>query len=58
MRGRPSGMAAGNLAGAEAGARVALETGHRPPGIHAAAAPAASLETLAERGEFEAAAPP
>ena len=45
----------GNLADAEADARVALETGPRPPGIHAAVALAALLETLAERGEFEAA---
>jgi DNA-binding CsgD family transcriptional regulator len=45
----------GNLADAEADARVALETGPRPPGIHAAAALAALLETLAERGELEAA---
>ena len=45
----------GNLADAEADARVALETGPRPPGLHAAAALAALLETLAERGEFEAA---
>jgi DNA-binding CsgD family transcriptional regulator len=45
----------GNLADAEADARVALETGPRPPGIHAAVALAALLETLAERGELEAA---
>jgi DNA-binding CsgD family transcriptional regulator/Tfp pilus assembly protein PilF len=45
----------GNLADAEADARVALETGPRPPGIHAAVAVAALLETLAERGELEAA---
>jgi DNA-binding CsgD family transcriptional regulator len=45
----------GNLADAEADARIALETGPRPPGIHAAAALAALLHTLAERGEFEAA---
>jgi DNA-binding CsgD family transcriptional regulator len=45
----------GNLADAEADARVALETGPRPPGIHAALALAVLLETLAERGEFEAA---
>ena len=45
----------GNLADAEADARVALETGPRLPGLHAAAALAALLETLAERGEFEAA---
>lgn len=41
----------GNLADAEADARVALETGPRPPGIHAAAALSALIETLAERGE-------
>jgi hypothetical protein len=45
----------GNLADAEADARVALETGPRPPGLHAAAALAALLETLAERAEFQAA---
>jgi DNA-binding CsgD family transcriptional regulator len=45
----------GNLADAEADARVALETGPRLPGLHAAAALAALLETLAERAEFEAA---
>jgi len=45
----------GNLADTEADARVALETGPRLPGLHAAAALAALLETLAERGEFEAA---
>jgi hypothetical protein len=45
----------GNLAAAEADARVALETGPRPPGIHAAVALAALLQTLAERGELEAA---
>jgi DNA-binding CsgD family transcriptional regulator len=45
----------GNLADAEADARVALETGPRPPGIHAAVAVTALLETLAERGELEAA---
>jgi DNA-binding CsgD family transcriptional regulator len=45
----------GNLADAEADARVALETGPRPPGVHAGAALAALLETLAERAEFEAA---
>jgi DNA-binding CsgD family transcriptional regulator len=45
----------GNLADAEADARVALETGPRLPGLHAATALAALLETLAERGEFEAA---
>jgi DNA-binding CsgD family transcriptional regulator len=45
----------GNLADAEADARVALETGPRPPGIHAAVALAALLETLAERAEFDAA---
>jgi DNA-binding CsgD family transcriptional regulator len=45
----------GNLADAEADARVALETGPRPPGVHAAVALAALLETLAERGELEAA---
>jgi len=45
----------GNLADAEADARVALETGPRLPGFHAAAALAALLETLAERGELEAA---
>jgi DNA-binding CsgD family transcriptional regulator len=45
----------GNLADAEADARVALETGPSPPGIHAAVAVAALLETLAERGELQAA---
>ena len=45
----------GNLADAEADARVALETGPRPPGIHAAVALAVLLETLAERGQLDAA---
>ncbi len=45
----------GNLADAEADARVALETGPRLPGLHAAVALAALLQTLAERGELEAA---
>jgi DNA-binding CsgD family transcriptional regulator len=45
----------GNLADAEADACVALETGPRLPGLHAAAALAALLETLAERAEFDAA---
>jgi DNA-binding CsgD family transcriptional regulator len=45
----------GNLADAEADARVTLETGPRPPGAHAARALAVLLETLAERGELEAA---
>jgi len=45
----------GNLADAEADARVALETGPRLPGVHAAVALAVLVETLAERGEFEAA---
>lgn len=45
----------GNLVDAEADARVALETAARPPGFHAACALAVLLETLAERGEFEAA---
>jgi DNA-binding CsgD family transcriptional regulator len=45
----------GNLADAEADARAALETAPRLPGIHAAVAVAALLETLPERGEFEAA---
>jgi tetratricopeptide (TPR) repeat protein len=45
----------GNLADAEADARVALETGPRMPGFHAAVALAVLLETLAERGEFDAA---
>jgi DNA-binding CsgD family transcriptional regulator len=45
----------GNLADAEADARVALETGPRPPGIHAGVAVAALLQTLAERGELNAA---
>jgi DNA-binding CsgD family transcriptional regulator len=45
----------GNLAEAEADARVALETGPRPPGFHALAALAVLLETLAERGETSAA---
>jgi DNA-binding CsgD family transcriptional regulator len=45
----------GNLADAEADARIALETSPRLPGVHAALALAVLLETLAERGEFEAA---
>jgi DNA-binding CsgD family transcriptional regulator len=45
----------GNLADAEADARVALETGPRLPGVHAAVALAVLLETLAERGQLEAA---
>jgi len=45
----------GNLADAEADARIALETGPRLPGVHAALALAVLLETLAERGELEAA---
>jgi DNA-binding CsgD family transcriptional regulator len=45
----------GNLADAEADARAALETGPRLPGVHAALALAVLLETLAERGELEAA---
>ena len=45
----------GNLADAEADARVALETGPRPPGFNAARALAVLLETLAERGELDAA---
>ncbi|MBV9796606.1 MAG: AAA family ATPase [Solirubrobacterales bacterium] len=45
----------GNLADAEADARVALETAPDPPGFHAARALAVLLETLAERGEFEVA---
>ena len=45
----------GNLADAEADARVALETGPRLPGFHAALALAVLLETLAERGELDAA---
>jgi DNA-binding CsgD family transcriptional regulator len=45
----------GNLADAEADARVALETRPRLPGFHAAAALAVLLETLAERRELEAA---
>jgi DNA-binding CsgD family transcriptional regulator len=45
----------GNLADAEADARAALETGPRPPGIHAAVALAVLMETLTERGELEAA---
>jgi DNA-binding CsgD family transcriptional regulator len=45
----------GNLADSEADARVALETGPRLPGFHAAVALAVLLETLAERGEFDAA---
>ena len=39
----------GNLADAEADARAALETGPRPPGIHAAPALAALLESLSLR---------
>ena len=45
----------GNLADAEADARAALETGPRLPGLHAAVALAALLETLAERADFQAA---
>jgi DNA-binding CsgD family transcriptional regulator len=45
----------GNLADAEADARVALETGPRLPGFSAACALAVLLETLAERGQPEAA---
>jgi hypothetical protein len=45
----------GNLADAEADARVALETGPRLPGFHAALALVVLIETLAERGELEAA---
>src|SRR5215469_6840148 len=45
----------GNLADAEADARAALGTGPRPPGVHGAVALAALMETLAERGELEAA---
>jgi DNA-binding CsgD family transcriptional regulator len=48
-------LRSGSLADAEADARVALETGPRPPGFHAAAALAVLLETLAERGELDAA---
>jgi DNA-binding NarL/FixJ family response regulator len=44
----------GNLADAEADARVALETSPRPPGIHAAVALAVLLETLAERAQLDA----
>ena len=45
----------GNLADAEADARVALETSPRPPGIHAAVALAVLIETLAERAQIDAA---
>jgi tetratricopeptide (TPR) repeat protein len=45
----------GNLADAEADARLALETGPRLPGFHAALALVVLIETLAERGELEAA---
>ena len=45
----------GNLADAEADARVALETSPRLPGFHAACALAVLIETLAERAEFDAA---
>jgi tetratricopeptide (TPR) repeat protein len=45
----------GNLADAEADARVALDTGPRLPGVHAAPALAVLLETLAERSQLEAA---
>jgi DNA-binding CsgD family transcriptional regulator len=45
----------GNLADAEADARVALETSPRLPGVHAALALAVLLETLAERSQLEAA---
>ena len=45
----------GNLADAEADARVALETSPRPPGIHAAVALAVLIETLAERAQLDAA---
>ena len=44
----------GNLADAEADARVALETSPRPPGIHAAVALAVLIETLAERAQLDA----
>ena len=43
----------GNLADAEADARVALETGPRPPGFHAGLALAVLVEALAEREQFE-----
>jgi DNA-binding CsgD family transcriptional regulator len=45
----------GHLADAEADARIALETGPRLPGVHAALALAVLLETLAERDELDAA---
>ena len=45
----------GNLAEAEADARVALETAPRPPGPAAAHALVVLLASLAERGELEAA---
>ena len=45
----------GDLADAEADARVALETGPRVLGFHAALSLSVLLETLAERGELEAA---
>jgi len=45
----------GNLADAEADSRIALETGPRLPGVHAALALAVLLEALAERGELDAA---
>ncbi|MBV9949707.1 MAG: helix-turn-helix transcriptional regulator, partial [Myxococcales bacterium] len=48
-------LSLGNLADAEADARVALETGPRTPGAHAALALAVLLQTLAERGELDAA---
>jgi DNA-binding CsgD family transcriptional regulator len=45
----------GNLAEAEADARVALETGPRLPGFNAALALAVLIDALAERGEFDSA---
>jgi DNA-binding CsgD family transcriptional regulator len=45
----------GNLADAEADARVALETGPRLPGFNAACALAVLLEALAERGQLDTA---
>jgi DNA-binding CsgD family transcriptional regulator len=48
-------LCTGDVADAEADARVALETGPRLPGFNAARALAVLLETLAERGQFETA---
>src|SRR5262249_41208642 len=51
----PVHLRTGNLADAEADARVALETGPPLPRVPAPVAPAVPLETLAEREELEGA---